>query len=149
MIRRTYPALDVTPGELRGVALHRKGRGASLAGGRVISLRKEDFTLSLREPNILEPRRFIEAVGEVLNPLAAGEERIALGDHFVLGLVGRGVDGEVRDAGIELAELIQRALDDALLVDALAERAGCHDKTIRPRRNPWPGGGHTCRKDRR
>jgi type IV pilus assembly protein PilM len=78
VIRRIYPALDVTPGELRGVVLHRKGRGVSLDGGRVLSLKKEDLTFSLREPNILEPRRFVEAVGEVLNPLAAGEERIAL-----------------------------------------------------------------------
>jgi len=78
VIRRTYPALDITPGELRGVALHRKGRGVSLDGGRVLSLKKEDITLSIREPNILEPRRFVEAIGEVLNPLAAGEERIAL-----------------------------------------------------------------------
>jgi type IV pilus assembly protein PilM len=78
VILRTYPALDITPGELRGVALHRKGRGVSLDGGRVISLKKEDLTLSIREPNILEPRRFVEAIGEVLNPLAAGEERISL-----------------------------------------------------------------------
>lgn len=78
MIRRTYPALDVTPGELRGVSLHRKGRGVSLDGGRVFSLKKGDISLSLREPNILEPRRFVEAVCEVLDPLAAGEERIAL-----------------------------------------------------------------------
>jgi type IV pilus assembly protein PilM len=58
--------------------MHRKRRGVSLDGGRVISLKKEDFTLSIREPNILEPRRFVEAIGEVLNPLAAGEERISL-----------------------------------------------------------------------
>jgi type IV pilus assembly protein PilM len=32
----------------------------------------------MREPNILEPRGFVKAIGEVLNPLAAGEERIAL-----------------------------------------------------------------------
>lgn len=79
MIRRTYPALDITSGgELRSVSLHRKGRGISLAGGRVISLKQGTLSLSLREPNVLEPRRFAEAVGEVLDPLAAGEERIAL-----------------------------------------------------------------------
>lgn len=78
MIRRIYPALDITTGELRSVTLHRKGKGISLAGGRVFSLKKGDLSLSIREPNILEPRRFVEAVGEVLDPLAAGEERIAL-----------------------------------------------------------------------
>lgn len=79
MIRRTYPALDITSGgELRSVALHRKGRGISLAGGRVFSLKQGDISLSIREPNVLEPRRFVEAVGEVLGPLAAGEDRIAL-----------------------------------------------------------------------
>jgi len=36
------------------------------------------MVLSVREPNVLDPRRFVEAVGEVLNPISAGEERIAL-----------------------------------------------------------------------
>jgi len=78
VIRRTYPALDVTSGELRSVALHRKGRGVSLVGGRVFSLSKGVLAPSLREPNIVEPRRFVEAVNEVLGPLAGGEERVAL-----------------------------------------------------------------------
>ena len=56
----------------------RKGRGSSLAGGRVIPLRQGDVVLSIREPNILEPRRFVEALVDVMAPLAGGEERIAL-----------------------------------------------------------------------
>lgn len=32
----------------------------------------------MRQPNILDPRRFVEAVSEVLDPLCRGEERIAL-----------------------------------------------------------------------
>ncbi|HXV22263.1 MAG TPA: hypothetical protein VD811_14860, partial [Desulfuromonadales bacterium] len=78
MFRRTYPALDVTPGELRGVALHRQGKGVSLDDGRVFSLMQGELSLSLREPNISEPRRFVEAIRKVLDPIAAGEERIAL-----------------------------------------------------------------------
>lgn len=78
MFRRTYPALDVTPGELRGVALHRKGKGVSLDDGRVFSLMQGELSLSLKEPNISEPRRFVEAIRKVLDPIAAGEERIAL-----------------------------------------------------------------------
>jgi type IV pilus assembly protein PilM len=78
VIRRNYPALDITAGELRGVALHRKGRGVSLDGSGVFSLKRGEIALSMREPNILEPRGFVKAIGEVLNPLAAGEERIAL-----------------------------------------------------------------------
>lgn len=78
MFRRTYPALDVTPGELRGVALHRKGKGVSLDDGRVFSLMQGELSLSLREPNIPEPRRFVEAIRKVLDPIAAGEKRIAL-----------------------------------------------------------------------
>lgn len=78
MIRRTYPALDVTADELRAVALHRKGRGAALVGRHVRPLPKGAIALSMREPNISETRRFVAAVKEVLDPLARGEDRIAL-----------------------------------------------------------------------
>jgi type IV pilus assembly protein PilM len=78
MFRRRYLALDVAPDELRGVALHRQGTGVSLDDGRVFSLQSGELFLSYREPNILEPRRFVEAIRKVLGPLAAGEERIAL-----------------------------------------------------------------------
>jgi len=78
VIRRNFPALEVAPGQLRGVALTRKGRGSSLAGGRVVPLRQGEVALSVREPNVLEPRRFVEALVDVMAPLAGGEERIAL-----------------------------------------------------------------------
>jgi len=78
VLRRNYLALEIAPGQLRGVVLTRKGRGSSLAGGRVLPLRQGDVALSIREPNILEPRRFVEALVEVMTPLAGGEERIAL-----------------------------------------------------------------------
>lgn len=78
MIRRNYLALDVGPAHLRAVALHRRGKGSSLAGGRTISLPEGVLSLSVRKPNILDRRRFIEAVQEVLDPLAGREERLAL-----------------------------------------------------------------------
>lgn len=78
MIRRTYLGLDVRAGELRSVALHRKGRGSSLAGGRIISLAPGVVSPSFREPNILNLRSFMDGLHEVLGPLAGREERIAL-----------------------------------------------------------------------
>lgn len=78
MIRRSYPALEVAPGQLRGVSLTRRGRGSALTGGRVVPLRRGDVALSAREPNILEPTRFVEALVDVMGPIAGSEERIAL-----------------------------------------------------------------------
>jgi len=78
VFRRNYPALEVAPGQLRGVALTRKGRGSSLAGARVVPLRHGDVAFSVREPNILEPSRFVDALVDVMAPLSSGEERIAL-----------------------------------------------------------------------
>jgi type IV pilus assembly protein PilM len=78
VFRRRYLALDVASGELRGVALNRQGKGVSLADGRFFPLPQGELSLCLREPNIAEPRRFVEAIRKVLGPIAAGEERIAL-----------------------------------------------------------------------
>jgi len=78
VIRRSYPALEVAPGQLRGVSLTRRGRGSALTGGRVVPLRRGDVALSAREPNILEPTRFVEALVDVMGPIAGSEERIAL-----------------------------------------------------------------------
>lgn len=78
MIRRTYLGVDVRAGELRTVALRRKGRGSSLAGGRIISLAGGGVVPSFQKLNILNLRSFMEALHEVLDPLAGREERIAL-----------------------------------------------------------------------
>ncbi len=78
MIQRTYLGLDVRPGELRAVALHRHRRGAILAGGRLMTLGPAVLVPGSREANIREERDFVAAVREVLNPLAGREERIAL-----------------------------------------------------------------------
>lgn len=78
MIYRTYLGLDVRPTELRAVSLRRKGKGALLSGGRILSLPEGVLSPSVREPNILDQQRFIDAVHEVLDPLAGSEERVAL-----------------------------------------------------------------------
>jgi type IV pilus assembly protein PilM len=77
-MRRTYLALDITPRQLRAIAMRRRGKASSLTGGRVLSLPEGVLTLSVREPNILDSRRFVEAVQELLDPLAGREERLAL-----------------------------------------------------------------------
>lgn len=78
LFRRTYLGLDIAGGELRATALQRRGKGSSLLGGRVLVPPADLFSFSAREPNILDPRRFVEAVREVLGPLAGLEERIGL-----------------------------------------------------------------------
>lgn len=78
MIRRTYLGLDVRSGELRAVALRRRGRGSALFGGRVLSLAEGVLVPSAREPNIRDLRSFVEGLHEVLGPLSGREERIAL-----------------------------------------------------------------------
>jgi type IV pilus assembly protein PilM len=78
VIYRTYLGLDVRATELRAVSLRRKGKGAILSGGRILSLPEGVLSPSVREPNILDQKRFIDAVNEVLDPLAGSEERIAL-----------------------------------------------------------------------
>jgi type IV pilus assembly protein PilM len=78
MIRRTYLGLDIRCGELRAVALHRHGRSARLTNGRLLSLADEILQPALRRANILDRRRFVSALEEVLHPLAGNEERIAV-----------------------------------------------------------------------
>lgn len=78
MMRRTYLGLDITPGELRAVALRRRGRGKVLTGGRVLSLGSGILVPSLREPNVQDFKKLAEGIREVLDPLAEREERIAL-----------------------------------------------------------------------
>jgi len=78
VIRRTYLALDIASGHLRGTALHRRGKGSALAGARSIALPDGVSALSVRRPNVLDGRRFVDSVREVLDPLAGREERLAL-----------------------------------------------------------------------
>lgn len=78
MIFGPYIGLDITAAELRGAALRRQGKRTLLTGGRAIPLPSGVITPSLREPNVADPQRFIEAVRELLQPLIGREDRIAL-----------------------------------------------------------------------
>ncbi|BCR05768.1 hypothetical protein DESUT3_28370 [Desulfuromonas versatilis] len=107
MIRRTYLGLDIRPESLYAVALLRQGTGASLSGGRMIGLDRGILELSVREPNIADRARFIQAVREVLDPLAGKEDRIALA---LPDQIGRVLLTEVetafksRDEGVEVVK---------------------------------------------
>lgn len=78
MIRRTYLGLDIRCGELRAVALHRHGRSARLVNGRLLPIGGDILQPTLRKANIVDRRRFANALEEVLHPLAGNEERIAV-----------------------------------------------------------------------
>ncbi len=87
MISRTYLGLDVRSNELRAVALRRKGRGTSLVGARAVAPRDGILAISGREANILDRRRFVETIRDLLGPLAGREERIALSLPDVTGRI--------------------------------------------------------------
>lgn len=78
MIKRNYLGLDVVVGQLKAVALRRKGKGSALAGGRVMALGEEIMRTSVRDANILDMRRFSDALHEVLDPMAGTEDRLGL-----------------------------------------------------------------------
>jgi len=79
VIRRTFLGLDLCGDSLRGVALRRQGaKGALLTDARVTPLPAKAWTLSVREPNIVDRTAFVAAVKATLDPLARGEDRVAL-----------------------------------------------------------------------
>lgn len=79
MMARCYLGLDLHPRRLAAVALRRRRRGLhQLTAGRVADLPDGVLALSARTPNILDRSRFVAALHEVLHPLAAGEERLAV-----------------------------------------------------------------------
>lgn len=77
MIKRTYLGLSLDTEQLTGVALQR-GRSAV----RLTGVRREPLAgtveLSGKQPNVTDPRRFVEILRRTLEPLAGGEERVAL-----------------------------------------------------------------------
>jgi type IV pilus assembly protein PilM len=78
MLGRTYLCLDIAAAELRGVAMRRRGRTPVLSDGRMLSLPAGLLRPAFAEPNITALRPFVEALREVLDPLAGREERLAL-----------------------------------------------------------------------
>ncbi len=78
MFRRTYLGLEIRREGLRAIAVQRRGRGLALLGGQTLQLSEDVLCTVAQEPNILKPDAFIQAVHEVLLPLARSEDRIAV-----------------------------------------------------------------------
>jgi len=79
VIKRNFLSLDICCDELVAVALRRQRSSAvQLTGARTAPLAGDVWSLSVKEPNIRDRLRFVEAVKEVLDPLAGGEDRIVL-----------------------------------------------------------------------
>lgn len=77
MMRRTFVGLDLAAGQVTAAALQRHRPAVRLAGVRRESL-AGIVELSGKQPNVTDPRRFVEVLRRVLDPLAGGEERVAL-----------------------------------------------------------------------
>lgn len=77
MIRRTYVGLALGGEQLTAVALQRSRPAVRLTGVRREALAGA-IELSGKQPNVTDPRRFVEALRRTLDPLAGGEERVSL-----------------------------------------------------------------------
>jgi type IV pilus assembly protein PilM len=75
---RRYLALDLRQQELRAVSLTGKRKHPVLAGAQLMALEPGLVQPSPRSTNISDPDRLKTAIQEVLDPIAAGEERLAL-----------------------------------------------------------------------
>lgn len=75
---RTYLALDLRQQELRAVSLTGRQKNPILKGAQLMALEPGLVQPSPRATNICDPARLRAAVQEVLAPIAAGEERLAL-----------------------------------------------------------------------
>ena len=75
---RRYLALDLRQLELRAVSLTGRRKHPILEGARLMALDAGLLQPSARGTNISDPARLKAAIQEVLNPIAGGEERLAL-----------------------------------------------------------------------
>lgn len=78
MFRRTYLGLEICRDGMRAIAVQRKGLGTALLGGQTLKLSEGVLCPVVQELNVLNPDAFVEAVQQVLMPLAKGEQRIAV-----------------------------------------------------------------------
>jgi len=78
VFRRTYLGLDICSEGLKAVAVQRRGRNIALIGGQTLVFSEGILSPLTRELNVLKPDLFIDAVREVLLPLAKSEERVAI-----------------------------------------------------------------------
>lgn len=78
MLRRNYLGLDINAEGLRAIAVQRRGSGVALSGGQTLDFSEGVLAPSVQEPNIRKPEQFVDAVREVLLPLAKREKRVAV-----------------------------------------------------------------------
>jgi len=78
VIYRNYLGLDIQTSSLRAVSLRRRHSSYELTDGRVIGLAGGILAPGQRRDNLLNPEAFVQAVQDVLSPIASGEERIAV-----------------------------------------------------------------------
>jgi type IV pilus assembly protein PilM len=78
MLRRTYLGLEIRQQGLRAVAVQRRGKNIALVGGQALALAETVLQPGFRELNISQPEHFVNAVKELLIPLAKRDNRIAV-----------------------------------------------------------------------
>lgn len=78
MLRRNYLGLEINQDGLRAIAIQRRGSGVSLLGGQTLRFSDGVLSATVMEPNVRKPEQFVDAVREVLMPLAKREKRIAV-----------------------------------------------------------------------
>jgi type IV pilus assembly protein PilM len=78
VLRRNYLGLEICREGLRAIAVQRRGSGAALMGGQTLDFSEGVLLPTVLEPNVRKPERFVDAVREVLVPLAKREKRIAV-----------------------------------------------------------------------
>ena len=78
MLRRTYLGLEVRDRALRAVAIQRRGSQIALTGGQTRTLDEGILKPDFREPNVIEPERFISGLKQVMGSLVRRENRIAV-----------------------------------------------------------------------
>lgn len=78
MFRRNYLGLEIHRAGLRAIAVQRCGASVSLIGGQTLEFSDGVLLPTVLKPNVREPEQFVEAVREVLLPLAKREKRVAV-----------------------------------------------------------------------
>jgi len=78
LLARTYLGIDIGAGYLRGASFRRAGTRWMLTGGRSANLPEGMVLPALREPNLRQEEALAARLRELLEPLAAGEERVSL-----------------------------------------------------------------------
>ena len=78
MLHRTYLGLEIRQQGLRAIAVQRRGKNIALVGGQTLALAETVLQPGFSELNIAQPGPFVNAVKELLIPLAKRDNRIAV-----------------------------------------------------------------------